>query len=81
MPWFDSAMKFNDQALKGGIDFNSANLDLQIRRDGNGVPLPVSEQNLDGIKIDGLVPVILDIKPASSLPLFSEAAASGHSSA
>jgi hypothetical protein len=61
-------------AAPGGIDLNAASLDMQIRRDGNGVPLPVSQQNLDNIKIDGLVPVILDIKPAAGMLLFSELA-------
>ena len=69
----DAAMAKPD-FTRGGINLNSASLDMQIRRDGNGVPLPVSQQNLDNIKIDGLVPVILDIKPALSMPLFSEAA-------
>jgi hypothetical protein len=64
-----------DQAkvVPGGIDFAQSNLDMQIKRDGNGVVLPISQQNLDNIKIDGLVPVILDIKPASTLPLFASA--------
>jgi len=61
----------------GGIDFNSANLNLQIKRDGKGVPLPISQQNLGNIKIDGLVPVILDIKPAASSSLMSQFQASG----
>ncbi|MBF0123186.1 MAG: hypothetical protein HQL21_07280, partial [Candidatus Omnitrophica bacterium] len=56
----------------GGIDLNAANLDMQIKRDGKGVPLPVSQQDLENIKIDGLVPVILNIQPAASVPLFSE---------
>ncbi len=51
--------------LKGGIDFAQSDLDMQIKRDGAGVPLPVSQQNLENIHIDGLVPVILDIQPAS----------------
>ena len=64
----------------GGIDMNSTNLDLQIKRDGRGVPLPLSQQNLDNIHINGLVPVILDITPAATLPLFSElTATSSHS--
>ncbi|MEI8012058.1 MAG: hypothetical protein WCI27_06200, partial [Candidatus Omnitrophota bacterium] len=54
-----------DQSDKGGIDFATANLDMQIKRDGNGVVLPVSQQNLDNVHIDGLVPIILDIQPAS----------------
>ncbi len=53
---------------RGGIDFAQSNLDMQIKRDGAGVPLPVSQQNLDNIRINGLVPVILDIRPASSVP-------------
>ncbi|MBF0521584.1 MAG: HPr family phosphocarrier protein [Candidatus Omnitrophica bacterium] len=55
---------------KGGIDFNSSNLDMQIKRDGKGVVLPVSQQNLESIHINGLMPVILDIKPGVSLPIF-----------
>jgi hypothetical protein len=56
---------------KGGIDMNSNLLNMQIKRDGAGVPLPVSQQDLENIRIDGLVPVILDIKPAANVPLFS----------
>jgi len=56
----------------GGIDFNSANLNLQIKRDGKGVPLPISQQNLESIHIDGLIPVIIEIKPAVDSPLLSE---------
>jgi len=80
---FDTATATQEAAkvIPGGIDFAQSNLDLQIKRDGAGVPLPVSQQNLDGIHIDGLVPVILDIKPASTLPLFSEAMSAGASSA
>jgi hypothetical protein len=37
-------------------------MNLQIRRDGNGVPLPISQQPLDKINIQGFVPVIIDIK-------------------
>jgi hypothetical protein len=67
-----SSDKAQQDFTRGGIDLNAASLDLQIRRDGNGVPLPVSQQNLDNIKIDGLVPVILNIRSAAGLPLFSE---------
>ncbi|MBF0485941.1 MAG: hypothetical protein HQL16_05460 [Candidatus Omnitrophica bacterium] len=61
----------SDDFTRGGIDMNAANLDLTIRRDGRGMPLPTSEQNLDNIHIDGLVPVILDIKPAATLAIFN----------
>ncbi len=49
----------------GGIDMNVAGLDIQIRRDGHGVPLPISRQGLENVHINGLVPVILDIHPAA----------------
>ncbi|MBI3602029.1 MAG: hypothetical protein HY209_03955 [Candidatus Omnitrophica bacterium] len=62
----------------GGIDLNAANLNLQIKRDGRGVPLPVSRQDLEHINIDGLIPVIIDIKPAAALPIFFEMQNSAH---
>jgi hypothetical protein len=64
--------QYQDASQQGGIDFARSNLNLQIKRDGSGMPLPVSQQNLDGIQINGLVPVILDIQPATTLPLFTE---------
>ena len=64
----------SDRAMtKGGIDLNAANLDLRIKRDGNGVPLPVSQQDLTQLgRISGFVPKIIEIKPVSSLPFFNE---------
>ena len=40
----------------GGIDFAASSLDMQIKRDGAGMPLPAGQQELDNICIDGLVP-------------------------
>ena len=57
----------------GGIDLNSANLTLHIKRDGNGVPLPLAQQDWAQLSnIQGLDPVILSIKPASQTELFSQ---------
>ncbi len=56
----------------GGIDMNAAHLNMNIKRDGNGVPLPVSQQDLDNIHIDGLVPVILEIEPAGASLILSQ---------
>jgi len=59
----------------GGIDMNSANLHLVIKRDGHGVPLPLNQQDLAQLSnIEGLDPVILSIKPASQTALFSQVA-------
>ena len=65
------AVVFSDKV--GGIDMSQASLDMQIKRDGAGVPLPINQQNLDNIRIDGLVPVILNIQPATDAPLFAGA--------
>ncbi len=42
-------------------------LDLQIRRDRQGALLPLNQQALENINIDGLVPVILQIQPLPSV--------------
>ncbi len=66
---YDQAMATVAQSDVGGIDLNSGNLDLQIKRDGNGVVMPLVEQDLVQLsRIEGLVPRIIAIKPASSLP-------------
>ncbi len=49
----------------GGIDFNPKLLDLKIKRDDKGVPLPLPMQDVQTINIDGLFPVIINITPAS----------------
>ncbi len=49
----------------GGINFNPVNLDLQIKRDDQGVPLPFAQQPIENIKIDGFSPVIINISPVS----------------
>ncbi len=60
-------------AKPGGIDFNSSNLNLQIRRDGKGVPLPLAQQDMAQLsRIQGFVPRIIKIRPAAVLPIFSE---------
>jgi hypothetical protein len=54
---------------KGGIDLNPALLDLQIKRDGNGVPLLLPQQPIETMRIDGFVPIIINITPISDLLL------------
>jgi len=79
-PTYHSPNSIDVQAslnAKGGIDFNAANLNLQIRRDGKGVPLPIDQQDLQNINIDGLIPVIIRIRPAAASPLLSQLQLSG----
>jgi CheY-like chemotaxis protein len=57
----------------GGIDFNSVNLNLQIKRDGKGVPLPLAQQDMAQLsRIQGFEPEIIEIKPALNVPIISE---------
>ncbi len=58
---------------KGGIDLNGANLNFEIKRDGKGVPLPLPQQDMELLnKIQGFVPTIIEIKPVTTLPMFSQ---------
>lgn len=57
----------------GGIDLNGANLNLQIKRDGRGVPLPLNQQDMAQLNnIEGFVPEIIEIKPAINVPIINE---------
>ncbi|MBF0388389.1 MAG: hypothetical protein HQL20_11180 [Candidatus Omnitrophica bacterium] len=58
----------------GGIDLNEKYLNLEIKRDGAGIPLPVEAQDPALFNLQGLVPVILEIAPVvpSQMPVFSE---------
>ncbi len=67
----DSAMA-NDL---GGIDMNAQLLDLQIKRDGQGMPLPVALQPIGEMNIDGLSPVIVTITPFNPVFNLSEGSA------
>ena len=53
----------------GGIDLSAKRMNLQIRRDENGIPLPVNMQPIKDINIQGFTFSIIDIKPAVNLPL------------
>jgi hypothetical protein len=59
----------------GGIDLNSSLLNLQIKRDGNGVALPIGEQDWSKIDIQGFIPVIYNIQPVNMTQLLEMAGA------
>ena len=56
----------------GGISLNAKLFDLQIKRDGKGVPLPLSQQPLDKINILGFVPQIISIQSVNLSALFKD---------
>ncbi|MBF0521675.1 MAG: hypothetical protein HQL24_01315 [Candidatus Omnitrophica bacterium] len=66
----DSANRDKAMAIDpvGGIDLNSSYLDMQIKRDNNGVPLPLKMQPLQNMHIEGFVPVIINITPVENFP-------------
>ncbi len=70
------AMLVHDKAMAnipGGIDLNSANLAMIIKRDGRGMVLPLSQQDMAQLgNFEGLDPVILSITPASQTSLFAQ---------
>ena len=67
---------FSDRAMNGaedlgGIDLNSVNLNMHIKRDGKGVPLPLGKQDLAQLShIQGFEPVVLSIAPLTSTQEF-----------
>ena len=80
----DPAMKGADPDRNGGIDLNSANLNMLIKRDarlpggasggqGKGVPLPLVQQDLAQLsQVEGFVPLIKEISPLTALPILNE---------
>lgn len=57
-------------ALKGGIDFNPSNLDLQTQGHGSDFRIPsVDMEKLENMHIEGFTPIIFQIVPITNLPL------------
>jgi len=66
--WSDAAMQTMESSHvtqtdwnRGGIDLNSAWTNLEIKRDANGVPLPLGQQKIDAAMVAGFTPAILNI--------------------
>jgi len=53
----------------GGINFSSKTLNLQTKKDVQGLTLPLEIEDFENIPIEGLVPVIINIIPMNNLPL------------
>jgi len=53
----------------GGIDLTRKALNLQIKRDGKGIPLPIDQQPIENMNIEGFFPVIINVTPVPSLPM------------
>ncbi|MBF0478820.1 MAG: hypothetical protein HQL26_05000 [Candidatus Omnitrophica bacterium] len=55
------------KASYGGIDLNSDIMNLKMEYGPDGIKVPTDSAQLQEIKIDGLVPFIIDIRPAVNL--------------
>lgn len=53
----------------GGINLNPELIDMEIKRDGKGIILPVEEQPVFNMKIEGLFPVIINVTPVQNMLL------------
>ena len=53
----------------GGINLNPALLDMQIKRDGDGVPLPLPEQPIENMHIEGFIPILIQFLPPDPMLL------------
>jgi len=60
----DSQQSLGD-VMPGGINLDPALLDLQIKRDGKGIPLPINQQPIYDMHIEGFLPVIINVAPVS----------------
>ena len=67
----DSSQK-NSKWQQGGIDLDAGLLNMKIKRDGEGMPLPLPQQDPALMRIEGLSPTILEIMPANAMPIFSD---------
>lgn len=52
----------------GGIDLTLDNYNLQIKRDQQGIPLPIHLQDTERIHIDGFFPIMINITPINNMP-------------
>jgi len=58
---------------KGGIDLNAANMAMVIKRNGKGVPLPFSQQNMSQLsRLAGFDPILGEIISVNFMPVISE---------
>ena len=51
----------------GGIDLNPALFTMEVRRDEDGIPLPLPQQPIYDLNFDGFIPVIIDVVPITNL--------------
>ncbi|MDP8266999.1 MAG: hypothetical protein P9M07_08705 [Candidatus Aceula meridiana] len=54
------------QDLKGGIDLDSANLDMDIQGEAIEFEMPQGLQGIDPAQIQGFIPVIINITPIAN---------------
>ena len=56
------------QSSPGGIDLDADLLDLEVSQDGAGVSVPVPQQPVSDMPVEGFVPVMIQLTPLPALP-------------
>lgn len=51
----------------GGIDMNPIIMQREIQKNGNGVIIPISPVPVENFKVDGLMPVIINVTPVTNV--------------
>ncbi|MBF0570068.1 MAG: hypothetical protein HQL18_04770, partial [Candidatus Omnitrophica bacterium] len=66
----------------GGINLGDENLTINIKVDGNGMPLPLNMQDPAMINLEGLTPIIREMTPVTpaNVPVLSELMQTNNSS-
>ncbi|MCR4337461.1 MAG: hypothetical protein NUV91_06620, partial [Candidatus Omnitrophica bacterium] len=61
----------SDIDTKGGIDFQPAQMNLKIEKGKKIIPASINTKDLKDLQnIRGFIPIMIDIQPIQSLPLF-----------
>ncbi|MCB9771896.1 MAG: hypothetical protein H6754_05045 [Candidatus Omnitrophica bacterium] len=69
----EQVTEYNPRESYGGIDLTAANLDLEIKRDGLGIALPLIQQDMKLLnRVEGFEPYIIEILPVKDLPILTE---------
>ena len=69
----EQVTEYNPRESYGGIDLTAANLNLEIKRDGLGIALPLIQQDMQLLnRIEGFEPYIIEILPVKDLPILTE---------
>ncbi len=69
-PKKDEALLIQAMQNPGGIDFNPQKIKLETEGKGEKIQFKIDSTTIENMRIDGFVPIIINVQPLSNLPLF-----------